>query len=50
VHGLVKLGRWDGAESRFPTPANEGGWAVAVWTQGADGGNILAAVTAAPAS
>jgi hypothetical protein len=43
VHALIKLGRWTGAETRFPLPGNRENWAAAVWVQSAGAGPILAA-------
>jgi hypothetical protein len=43
VHALIKLGRWTGAETRFPLPQNRENWATAVWVQSAGAGPILAA-------
>ncbi len=43
VHGLVKLGRWTGAETRFPLPANPARWSLAALVQAAGAGRVLAA-------
>jgi hypothetical protein len=43
VHGLTKLGAWNGAEARFPLPANASGYARAVIVQGAGVGPVIAA-------
>ncbi len=45
VHALVKIGRWNGAATRFAVPSDDPALKTAILVQRPGGGQILAAIT-----